>query len=75
MSGRSPGPTPLLAFGLLGVARHNLHLVHGDSVAGVVRTIQLERYVFDDERPHLVAEAIGVETTLNSRLANVLNPF
>lgn len=64
-----PRPTPLLTFRLLGVARHNLHLVDGDGVAGVVRTVQLERHVFDDESPHLVAKAIGVEATLSSRLA------
>ncbi|KND87877.1 hypothetical protein TOPH_07523 [Tolypocladium ophioglossoides CBS 100239] len=58
----SPGLPCLRFAGLLGVAADNLHFVRLDRLAAVVH---LERYVLDEERPHLVAEPVRVEAPLH----------
>lgn len=50
----------LLLTRLLGIAGHDLNLVRGE----LVRTLCFELDVFDEESPHVVAEAIRLEVSL-----------
>ena len=56
---------------VLGLTTDDLHLLRLD----LLRIVQFELDVLEDERPHFIAEAIGIQMTLECRRQCLQNPL